>query len=883
MLLSEFLWDGHVAEVTLQHGGVFRMKLKRMIKRLAAVGAGAAMLGATAMGALAVDLKDYPSFFVTDGTFDGYMVVGENAAAVDNLAMTDIAASMKYTAVAETTATTVSGDAWQVKSGSDVLEVGEHFGPQGVQGIVDFIGSGQLDALKNQKFSNSQGTFEYEQFLHFETAAINTTYIEDDDDVTDLFLRIRDNYRFARYELNFLESAESDIDTSESEKLDDYEGKAISFIGSTYNIVKATSSEDSKGKITLILMSGSTSDSILEGETKTYTIDGKEFELSLTFTNTADQAKFVVNGETTPLMDEGDTEKLSDGTILGLSEVLYQDYAGGVHQAVFYLGADKIQLEDDSINTSGSTDELKVNDETIDGAAVTITGSLLTVPTSSADGELEMDTIVVNMTSQDDYFVAAGETLGGQAELKEKDLLFTKNWDIQFEGLDGKVKTNPITLVDKSGEAEYWLTFTNVDGGVIEFPLAWASSSNLRFGNKDDVLNLNKSYIKDENYFILNDDTDEDSATHVIQYKGADKFSKSNGQAKFKILATGETLDRPVTLNNNGDVSLTLTLSGTSYTLKQSNLTGPAAAGGGDVDDWNITVSAGAAATATYTNATDAMGSHSFAASDYIITKGGARVLFGDIDLGGNASIGLVNHLNFNVSLIDNDHNDDIAGTVSTTAPYVVFSANISAASSEVDLAGVGGVGLTSPEDDDDNSYGYGANGAKVRRYSPSGGGTSADEMYIDWPDTLRGITAYVTAGSTTSSTTGGDLKAVTVVDATKLDSEVSAVDAQNLLVIGGPCVNTVSAELLGNPSVCTQGFMPGKSRVKLFTHANGKVAMLVAGYSGADTRLAGKVVSHRWSELSGTEVEVEGTTYSDATISAPSVAATTTTTTTTE
>ena len=48
-------------------------------------------------------------------------------------------------------------------------------------------------------------------------------------------------------------------------------------------------------------------------------------------------------------------------------------------------------------------------------------------------------------------------------------------------------------------------------------------------------------------------------------------------------------------------------------------------------------------------------------------------------------------------------------------------------------------------------------------------------------------------------------------------------------------------------------------------------MAMLVAGYNGADTRLAGKVVANRPGELSGMEVQIEGTTASSATISRPS------------
>jgi len=47
---------------------------------------------------------------------------------------------------------------------------------------------------------------------------------------------------------------------------------------------------------------------------------------------------------------------------------------------------------------------------------------------------------------------------------------------------------------------------------------------------------------------------------------------------------------------------------------------------------------------------------------------------------------------------------------------------------------------------------------------------------------------------------------------------------------------------------------------------------MLVAGYTGKDTRLASSVIAHRASEMTGMEVEVEGTTYSSATIGAPTV-----------
>jgi hypothetical protein len=112
-----------------------------------------------------------------------------------------------------------------------------------------------------------------------------------------------------------------------------------------------------------------------------------------------------------------------------------------------------------------------------------------------------------------------------------------------------------------------------------------------------------------------------------------------------------------------------------------------------------------------------------------------------------------------------------------------------------------------------------------------------------------------------------------TLSDAAKLDSEISDIYAQNLIVVGNSCINTVAAKLSGNPIDCTTGFSPGKAKVKLFKSLNyaGEwyYAMLVAGYSGADTRLAAKVVANKPELLTGMEVEIEGITWTDAEVNA--------------
>ena len=107
-------------------------------------------------------------------------------------------------------------------------------------------------------------------------------------------------------------------------------------------------------------------------------------------------------------------------------------------------------------------------------------------------------------------------------------------------------------------------------------------------------------------------------------------------------------------------------------------------------------------------------------------------------------------------------------------------------------------------------------------------------------------------------------------VGTAKLASEVHDITAQNMIVVGGPCANSVAAELMGtSPETCADGFTEGKAMIKLYEQGS-KVAMLVAGYSALDTRRASRVLAnYDQYALSGTEVEVSGTTLTDISVSA--------------
>ena len=89
--------------------------MKKVIKKIVALGIGASMVGATILGASAANLNAYPAPFIQSGKFSGTLVVGDNAAAEDVVGVSDIAMSLQYSASVKTgsgssATTTVEGE-----------------------------------------------------------------------------------------------------------------------------------------------------------------------------------------------------------------------------------------------------------------------------------------------------------------------------------------------------------------------------------------------------------------------------------------------------------------------------------------------------------------------------------------------------------------------------------------------------------------------------------------------------------------------------------------------------------------------------------------------------------------------------------------------------
>ena len=851
------------------------MRFQKAIKRMIALGTGAIMVGSSVFAA--ADLANYPSPFVKDGKFSGVLVVGDKAAAEDVIGISDIVSSLQFAATkkAATTAAgtvAVEGDAWQVAT-SNHLELSEDGSTtdtiETLRNITTYVDKNNLKALASGSVSNNKQTSPFNQYLYLLGPGSGTTldngyvvYSENDDDVSADFLYFKSGREIARYLIEFTTALESDVDDSAGSAsttglfLTDYQDVDLTMFGRKYTIVTAKRQTTGGSEMVLTLMGGAGKDTLIEKQTKTYTIGGKDYETTLNFVD-ADEAQFVINGQTSRKMKDGDTDKLSDGTTIGVTDVLYQDYAGGIHSATFFIGANKLEIKDTGVTDVVSSNQLKVDDNTIDDASVIIEGT-------TTNTTFKINRIHVNMTSDDNFFVPAGgklseaiKTEGGTTA--EPQVLFTENWDIEYRGLK-KVNTEKIKL-KTSGSSQYNLEFVDGDGNKVDVSIGKATAANaLKFGDdgKPFINNENSSIAKDA-YFVVTDGSRKrgERKTYVLQYKGADKVTADNPVLKFKNIGGSKTIEQTFAAAEEGTSIATLKVGGADF--KIYNATGVAS--DMNANDFPIRIDLDASGGINGANLSIINITTRYGAEIQLVNRTTAMTADDD----GFASVQLV------IKTPDESRDGSAKDSVENVQA-LDYAVNITADSNTKVAIGVlsgyttaqNGQKITerTPDGETNVQYGYTSYGTFIKRDSPSSEPGSLD---IDYPESQRYPLVYITAKGTSFSEVGASTTdAVTVqrieVGAAKLASEVANVNAQNTIIVGGPCANTAAATILGNPVDCTAGFEPGSGRIELYENANGNVAMLVAGYAAVDTRNAAAVVANYKDyagKLKGTKVKV--------------------------
>jgi len=421
--------------------------------------------------------------------------------------------------------------------------------------------------------------------------------------------------------------------------------------------------------------------------------------------------------------------------------------------------------------------------------------------------------------------------------------MFTQNWDIENKGLTeeeiGKID------IENSGDSKYVLFFNDGNGNRVDLPVGVVESDTFYFGDtynsanasaKYTVLNESKEIFKND-YFVITDESvsDGDRKSFVMQYKGSDKYrtDDTTPPISFTDVGSGDNID--VTYKRGE--SIYLKYGGGSFLVENASAD--------TSNDFQVKVDF------------DADGTIGDSSLVGINTKEGASIAFTTDGSGFDSRINsFSNGVNVTVSTPDADDYENLAPT------DIVYQLAASGSSDQVTLTRKGGLYVTAPTGDSENSYGMNSMGTKVHQYSPTSG---RPKLYIEYPAKQALPQIFVTAGAveSTESTSGGAVSQKIVpinVGAAKLDSEViDKVGETNLIVVGGPCANTVAAKLMDNPNPCGKDFKEGESLIKLFENGD-FVSLLVAGWEAEDTVKACQVVAKHgdFDNFEGMELSVK-------------------------
>lgn len=288
------------------------MNIKKTIKKISAIATGAALLGATATGAVSADLNEYPEPFVQDGEFNGQVVVGSMGTAAGNAAdivgAIDLVASLQANAV---TPVSVGAGGQAVVEGAEEFELffNEAFPTSGEEVLDANDVPGLVD--RSIRFDGSNYDVEENFVINQEGLNVATSLAENDEDYGAL-PHLNVAVEGVEYRYTFLdELTASDVnDSSSSTELNieifgqsltvlDIDENTMTIEGSQQAIVTEGESVDVDGyTVTVTRVRENTVTVDVNGEQRVHDTTGNEVR-------EYDNGNFEVSLETAPLYEQG--------------------------------------------------------------------------------------------------------------------------------------------------------------------------------------------------------------------------------------------------------------------------------------------------------------------------------------------------------------------------------------------------------------------------------------------------------------------------------------------------------------------------------------------------------------------------------------------------
>ncbi|MFH1648961.1 MAG: putative metal-binding motif-containing protein, partial [Candidatus Woesearchaeota archaeon] len=427
--------------------------------------------------------------------------------------------------------TCVMGDVVELSKSNDLLEIREPVGD-----VRETITEFDLDMLRRGNLQNQLGDFEYYQFIRLDTnpntlLSPYTTYGRSNEpgrDVADyLFFpegQQVENESFYQYEISFNPSFKTyltESSTSGELEIEGLKGEQVYWFssGSTASTISSATTVNHDGtwgvKIDLVL--GMLTDTLREGETKKYEINGKQYNVtavSIPHGNvTNETAQFTLNGELTPVMVEGGYYTLLDGSGIAVGKILTNARDG---IAEYYLLAHQISIYDDSVSTPDTYNAgVYYDGQLIVDGKVSINAGLIGASgsTPSVGDQLEMSKIkyrpLANSGIEGGVYVPKGGNL--TSHLSQPEGLLNPYFNWFYEGIVSDY-TN-ISVTPNSQSSQYSVSLTNMQGHQYNIPLYSAYSGKIFPG--DGLNTLVWQEPVDAQAILLDSSNGEDSASLI--------------------------------------------------------------------------------------------------------------------------------------------------------------------------------------------------------------------------------------------------------------------------------------------------------------------------------------------------------------------------------
>lgn len=774
--------------------------MKFNFRKIASVLTGAVMLSSTVAFAAAAN---FPAPFVKSGAGDYAVVYGSTAVAgTDNVAAADINAFLTGKVTTTTTTTAVAnvtaptdGDFVMLERTSDKFNLGDQ-----TDDFQTSLDSEDLPViLADGTYTNdASDDFDYEQTITL--GALNFSWQQDN--------RYNDKKPFAgfdlvsgdpimNYTLDFTDAAEA---SSWSGSSSDLQGTIIKMLGRDYYIsdVSATSNG-----VSLTLLDTANSVRIAEGDSQTITVGDKTYEVKVLGVSdgTTDSVSLSVNGvEISSDLEEGDTAKVKgEDVYVGVKKISTSSKESVANTATVTIGTGQLVLENGQeveLNGNPLSDDDKYADYLLNAY---ITNS-----------STNLEAITLEWEANDNVWLSAGKSLvmpGFEAVKISQGNFVTPSAEVTE--LDDDDDSLRVKTVVEDGDVEFSLFYgneTTIQGLgrasdevlVTNFTTGASSvSSGSELGVALDV-DLNSMFAAT---WVSGDEAE----TYVYKIKSVSNDNETilenvAGGADITLTEIGDdddndrmtfTLDRASTSADTAVVNMTPSSGGTIYLNRVATKAGLQFS----LPIWNAT-----AGLATLVGPTS---------SSFVVNFTEEEADSNDI--GGGQS--------FYVTTAPSDDGAEVS-TVTETNKVVLYPAE---SNSDLNIGYVISDYSTYLEFNDDSNV---ARTLKVSYY----GEETYGEVYV--------TESTVSIGEEGSN--GGSSGSMVVKD-----SEVTSVSSKNLIVVGGSCVNTVAAKLLGSDApLCgddwTAKTNAGAGAFLIETYANpwstGKVATLVAGYDATDT-----------------------------------------------